>query len=661
MVKKIVAITSCPVGIAHTYMAAESLAKAGQALGVEVKVETHGSIGVENQLSAADINEAIGVIIAADTNIDKARFAGKPLIEVGVQDGIRKANELVQDVLDGQASPYQGSAATSATATTAPEEHEGWGKKMYKSLMSGVSYMVPFVVTGGLLIAISLTLGGTPTASGIKIPEGTIWATINTIGGIAMNLMIPILSAFIAQNIADRPGLVPGFVGGMLAANGSLYGSHANAGFLGGIITGFLAGFVALGIKKIPVPKALQSIMPIIVIPILGSLIVGLFFIYVIGSPVAWLFTSLSHFLAGMQGGSEVILALILGAMISFDMGGPFNKVAFLFGSGMIAEGNFAIMGPIAVAICIPPLSLGLASLILKNKFSAAEREAGKASLAMGLFGITEGAIPFASTDPLRVIPSIMVGSMSGSVVAMLAGVTDHVAHGGPIVAVLGAVDHVGMFFVAVIIGVAISILMLQILKPNLNAGPELATASAAPEPATATKAVDPATVAPTTAPTAPEAAPEPDFSINDLMTQDNILLDGDLSSKDEVIQRMAQSLTASGHVTDFATFKQAIYDREAESTTGIGMGIAIPHGKSAAVKKAALAFARSEQGVDWQSLDGQPAHLIFLIAVPEASQGDLHLKILQKLSRKLMDDDFRAALMAAPDKATIQDLLREM
>lgn len=661
MVKKIVAITSCPVGIAHTYMAAESLAKAGQALGVEVKVETHGSIGVENQLSAADINEAIGVIIAADTNIDKARFAGKPLIEVGVQDGIRKANELVQDVLAGQARPYQGSAATSATAATAPEEQEGWGKKMYKSLMSGVSYMVPFVVTGGLLIAISLTLGGTPTASGIKIPEGTIWATINTIGGIAMNLMIPILSAFIAQNIADRPGLVPGFVGGMLAANGSLYGSNANAGFLGGIITGFIAGFVALGIKKIPVPKALQSIMPIIVIPILGSLIVGLFFIYVIGSPVAWLFTSLSHFLAGMQGGSEVILALILGAMISFDMGGPFNKVAFLFGSGMIAEGNFSIMGPIAVAICIPPLSLGLASLVLKNKFSAAEREAGKASLAMGLFGITEGAIPFASTDPLRVIPSIMVGSMSGSVVAMLAGVTDHVAHGGPIVAVLGAVDHVGMFFVAVIIGIAISMLMLQILKPNLNAGPELATASAAPEAATATKAVDPATVAPTAAPTAPEEAAEPDFSINDLMTPDNILLDGDLSSKNEVIQRMAQSLTDSGHVTDFATFKQAIDDREAESTTGIGMGIAIPHGKSAAVKQAALAFARSEQGVDWQSLDGQPAHLIFLIAVPEASQGDLHLKILQKISRKLMDDDFRAALMAAPDKATIQDLLREM
>lgn len=246
--KKIVAITSCPVGIAHTYMAAENLEKAGKELGVEVKVETHGSIGVENELTASDIKEAAGVIIAADTKVDKSRFGGKPLINVGVQDGIHHANTLVEDILTGKALVFE-SAMTDVSAENNGET-EGLGKKVYKSLMNGVSYMVPFVVTGGLLIAISLTLGGTATPEGIKIPEGTIWATMNSIGGIAMGLMVPILSAFIAQSIADRPGLVPGFVGGMLAANGALYGSDANAGFLGGIITGFLAGFIALGIKK---------------------------------------------------------------------------------------------------------------------------------------------------------------------------------------------------------------------------------------------------------------------------------------------------------------------------------------------------------------------------------------------------------------------------
>lgn len=646
--KKIVAITSCPVGIAHTYMAAENLEKAGKELGVEVKVETHGSIGVENELTASDIKEAAGVIIAADTKVDKSRFGGKPLINVGVQDGIHHANTLVEDILTGKAPVFE-SALTDVSAENNGET-EGLGKKVYKSLMNGVSYMVPFVVTGGLLIAISLTLGGTATPEGIKIPEGTIWATMNSIGGIAMGLMVPILSAFIAQSIADRPGLVPGFVGGMLAANGALYGSDANAGFLGGIITGFLAGFIALGIKKIPVPKALQSIMPIIVIPILGSLAVGFVFIYVIGEPVALLFNSLTQFLAGMQGGSEVVLAMILGAMIAFDMGGPFNKVAFLFGSGLIAEGNYSIMGPIAVAICIPPLALGLASLILKTKFTKTEREAGKASLAMGLFGITEGAIPFASTDPLRVIPSIVVGAMTGSVIAMLSGVTDHVAHGGPIVAVLGAVDHVAMFFAAVIAGIAVTVLMLRILKPTLQVTPVVAI----PNGAMHLDEVEDAETEPT-------IAPENFDSITEIMTDDTIVLDTTETTKDTVVEDLVQRLGKTGHITDTAGFKKAIYTRENESTTGIGMGIAIPHGKSAYVTKPTLAFARSQQGIDWQSLDGEPAHLIFMIAVPENSQGDMHLKILQRLSRKLMDDDFRQALMEAPNKAAVNQLLSEM
>lgn len=641
--KKIIAITSCPVGIAHTYMAAENLEKAGKAVGAEVKVETHGSIGIENELTAKDIEEAAGVIIAADTKIDKTRFGGKPLITVGVQEGIHHADELVGEILAGKAPIYKSTETTISAENKS--ESENLGKKIYKSLMNGVSYMVPFVVTGGLLIAISLTLGGTATPEGIKIPEGTIWATMNSIGSIAMGLMVPILSAFIAQSIADRPGLVPGFVGGMLAANGALYGSDANAGFLGGIITGFLAGFIALGIKKVRVPKALQSIMPIIVIPILGSLAVGFVFIYVIGEPVALLFSSLTHFLAGMQGGSEIVLAMILGAMIAFDMGGPFNKVAFLFGSGLIAEGNYSIMGPIAVAICIPPLALGLASLTLKTKFTKTEREAGKASLAMGLFGITEGAIPFASTDPLRVIPSIVVGAMTGSVIAMLSGVTD----GGPIVAVLGAVDHVAMFFVAVIAGIAVTVLMLRILKPTLQHTAVAAANGVAVADLTESETRDVYT------------KPETFDSITDIMSDEAIVLGETATTKDGVIEDLVQRLEKTAAITDKNGFKEVIYDREKESTTGIGMGIAIPHGKSAYVRKPTVAFARSQDGVEWHSLDGKLAHMIFMIAVPENSQGDMHLKILQRLSRKLMDDDFRQALMDAPDKAAVHQLLSEM
>lgn len=641
--KKIVAITSCPVGIAHTYMAAENLEKAGKELGVEIKVETHGSIGVENALTAQDILEAEGVIIAADTNVDLSRFAGKPLVNASVQDGVHKSVQLAQQILDGKAAIH----ASDASTQHAEQEKEATsiGQQIYKSLMNGVSYMVPFVVTGGLLIAISLSLGGQATPEGIVVPEGTIWSTLLAIGGVAMGLMVPVLSAFIAQSIADRPGLVPGFVGGMLAANGALYGSDANAGFLGGIVTGFLAGFVVLGMRKVKVPKVVQSIMPIIIIPIFASVIVGLSFIYIIGEPVAWLFQSLTDFLVGMQGGSEIILAMILGAMISFDMGGPFNKVAFLFGSGLIAEGNYSIMGPIAVAICIPPLALGVASFVLKNKFTRPEKEAGKAAFAMGLFGITEGAIPFASTDPVRVIPSIVVGSMVGSVVAMLTNVTNQVAHGGPIVAVLGAVGNVLMFFVAVAAGIATTVFMLSILKPNV--------AVAAME----------APIAPTATPTeeVKEEKVTELHSILDIIVDDSIVLDVEEGTKDSIIDDLTKRLAATGNVLSADIFKEAIYAREAESTTGIGMGIAIPHGKSDSVQTPTLAFARSTAGVDWQALDGEPSHLIFMIAVPKDAEGDMHLKILQRLSRKLMDDNFRQNLMIAEDKAGIKALLAEM
>lgn len=644
--QSIVAVTSCPVGVAHTYMAAENLTQAGNELGITVKVETHGSIGVENQLTTAEIKKAAGVIIAADTKIDLSRFAGKKVLQVGVQQGIQRPQELINKILSEEVPVLKGSEATmESDGMDSPQEREGIGQMLYRSLMAGVSHMVPFVVTGGLLIAISLSFGGEPTAQGLVVPDDSMWATVLTIGGTAMGLMIPILSAFIAQSIADRPGLVPGFVGGMIAANGSLYGSEANAGFLGGIVTGFLAGFVALGFKKIKVPKAVQSIMPIIIIPILSSLTVGLVFINVIGTPITALFSALSDYLLSLQGGSEIFLAMILGAMIAFDMGGPFNKVAFLFGSGMIEQGNYSIMGPIAVAIAIPPLAMGIAPFIMKNKFTDAEKETGKASFTMGLFGITEGAIPFATADPLRVIPSIVVGSMAGSVVAMLGNVTDRVAHGGPIVAVLGAVDNVLMFFIATVVGVVVTLIMLQLLKKDVVEPMRVDTTGVAPTNSTNEMTTNTAEV----------------NQLTDLLNEKQIILDINASSKEEVIEQMAQKFYSEDKVSSKEAFETAIYQREEEGTTGIGMGVAIPHAKSDTVKEASVIFARSEKGLDWESLDNEPVHLIFMIAVPTHQQGDMHLKILQMLSRKLMNDDFRNDLAKAATKEEVYQLLNSV
>ncbi|MBP2075957.1 PTS fructose transporter subunit IIABC [Oceanobacillus polygoni] len=636
---KVLAVTACPVGIAHTYMAAENLQKAGEEMGIDIKVETQGSIGVENPLTEQDIEEADAIIIAADKEVSKERFVGKKLIVTGVQEGIRKPKELIEQIQKGDVSVYRPELRD---ATDIKKDRKKKENPIYKHLMNGVSYMVPFIVVGGLLIAIALTLGGEQTPGGIVIPEDSIWKQIESLGGTAFMFMVPILAGFIAVSIADRPGLVPGMIGGFIAANGSFYGSEAGAGFIGGIIAGFLAGYVALAIKKIKVPKAVLPVMPIIFIPIIASVIVGLLFIFVIGAPVAQVFEALTAWLAGMQGASSILLALILGAMIAVDMGGPFNKVAFLFGSAMIAEGNYEIMGPIAVAICIPPIGMGLATMLNKRKYLDNEREAGKASFTMGLFGITEGAIPFAAQDPLRVIPSIVVGSMVGSVIAMIGSVGGRVAHGGPIVAVLGAVNNVVMFFIAAIVGVIVTAFMVNFLKKDLVGEPAVAVAGGG-------------TLSETNGEVQDESAPEEVEEevemeeINKLTSITNVdLIETDLAgeTRDDVIDELIEKFDASGILNSKEAFRQAILNRESQSTTGLGMNIAIPHGKSNTVKRPAVAFGIKRDGVDWKSLDGTEAKLIFMIAVPEESAGDAHLKILQMLSRKLMDEEFREQLL---------------
>ncbi|MFO6495709.1 MULTISPECIES: fructose-specific PTS transporter subunit EIIC [Bacillus] len=638
---KLLAITSCPNGIAHTYMAAENLQKAADRLGVQLKVETQGGIGVENELTEQDIREADAIIIAADRSVNKDRFIGKKLLAVGVQDGIRKPEELIKRAVNGDIPTHQ------SDSKSAPDsQREKKQNPIYRHLMNGVSFMVPFIVVGGLLIAVALTLGGEKTPKGLVIPDDSFWKTIEQIGSASFSFMIPILAGYIAYSIADKPGLVPGMIGGYIAATGSFYGSVSGAGFLGGIIAGFLAGYAALAIKKLKVPKALQPIMPIIVIPVVASLIVGLAFVLLIGAPVAQIFESLTVWLAGMKGSSSILLALILGAMISFDMGGPVNKVAFLFGSAMIGEGNYEIMGPIAVAICIPPIGLGIATFLGKRKFQTAEREMGKAAFTMGLFGITEGAIPFAAQDPLRVIPSIMAGSMTGSVIAMIGNVGDRVAHGGPIVAVLGAVDHVLMFFIAVIAGSLVTAFLVNVLKKDIAEAPQPTRPETVKDaPMEAKKHIN-----------MPEINKLTDITDIELIEP---ALSGE--TRDEIIDEMIEKLASAGALYSASGFKEAIMAREQESTTAIGMNIAIPHGKSDAVKRPSVAFGMKRSGVDWKSLDGTKAKLIFMIAVPKESEGNEHLKLLQMLSRKLMDDSYRQRLLSVETKEEAYKLLDEI
>ncbi|EJQ22297.1 PTS fructose transporter subunit IIABC [Bacillus cereus] len=649
---KLLAVTSCPNGIAHTYMAAENLQKTADKLGVQMKVETQGGIGVENELTEQDIREADGIIIAADRVVNKDRFVGKKLLLVGVQDGIRKPGELIEKVISGNVSIYH-----SQSKKVESNQQDKKQNPIYRHLMNGVSFMVPFIVVGGLLIAIALTLGGEKTPGGLVIPEGSFWKTIEQIGGASFTFMVPILAGYIAYSIADKPGLVPGMIGGYIAATGSFYGSESGAGFLGGIIAGFLAGYIALGIKKLKVPKAIQPIMPIIIIPVFTSLIVGLAFVFIIGAPVAQVFVSLTAWLAGMQGSSSILLALILGAMISFDMGGPVNKVAFLFGSAMIGEGNYEIMGPIAAAICIPPIGMGLATFIGKGKFQDSEREMGKASFTMGLFGITEGAIPFAAQDPLRVIPSIMAGSMTGAVIAMIGHVGDRVAHGGPIVAVLGAVDNVFMFFVAVIVGSIVTAVVVNVLKKDVSKLEKQENEQIKEVSAT----IEVQQLERETQVRGEQVDKVEIKKLTDITSLELIETDLKGETRDDIIDEMIQKLKQVGALHSVTEFKQAIMNREQESTTGIGINIAIPHGKSAAVRKPSVVFGIKQSGIDWNSLDGTEAKLIFMIAVPKGNEGNEHLKILQMLSRKLMDDSYRERLLSVQTKAEAYKLLDEI
>ncbi|MGW1642819.1 fructose-specific PTS transporter subunit EIIC [Streptomyces lavendulae] len=654
---KFVAVTACPTGIAHTYMAAEKLQQAADELGVDIKVETQGSIGAENVLSDNDVREADGVIIAADKEVDRDRFAGKRVLSTGVADGIHKPKELIERV---RSAPVQPGAVASGGGTG------GERGTAYKALMNGVSHMIPFVVVGGLLLAVSIALGGHTTSKGIEFDQGTFWFYVNALGGLGFKLMLPIFSGYIAYALGDRPALVPGMLGGFLAADAvNIYGAEANAGFLGAIATGFLAGYLVVWIKKVKVPRFVQPIMPIIVIPIVSTLTLGLVYIYVIGRPISWLFTHLTAWLNGMTGSSAIVLGAIIGLMIAFDMGGPVNKTAFLVAVGLIGTNN-TVMGMAAAAIPVMPLGQGLATLLRRRFYSAQERETGVAALFMGFFGISEGAIPFAAARPAIVIPANMLGGAVAGAVAGVAGVEDSVPHGGPIVALFGAVSGVAMFFVAITAGAVVTALTTNLLigVKERRGGPAQAPAPvAAPEPVLvgAVAGADGAAALTRAVPVGAPAVAEEAEVLSGYLTARTVRTELVSDTKEAAIREMAEMLATTGNVRDVDELVRVALAREAQGTTGLGESIAIPHAKTDAVVRPTVGFARSAEGIEWGSLDGTKARLVFMISVPEAAAGDEHLRILALLSRKLMDAGFRDRLQGAPDGAAALEVLREI
>ena len=462
---KLLAVTSCPTGIAHTYMAAEALEKAARAADCQIKIETRGS--AKNVLTAEEIEAADCIIVAADAKVPMDRFNGKKVISCQVSDGIGKADQLVKQAMSGNVEVFHGESSETTTAVTGKESA---AHKIYTQLMNGVSHMLPFVVGGGILIAIAFLIDGlnvdiNALPADQRSNFGTITpiaAMFKNIGGVAFGLMLPVLAGFIGMAIGDRPALALGFVGGMLAANGK-------SGFLGALVAGFLAGYLIVGLRKIcdKLPEAIEKLAPVLIYPVVGILIMGLAMNFVVEPVMGGINTGLNNFLSGMGDSSRIVLGLILGGMMAIDMGGPFNKAAYVFGTAAITAGNYDIMAAVMIGGMTPPCAIALATLLFKNKFTKEERDAGPTNFIMGLAFITEGAIPFAASDPLHVLPSCIIGSALAGALSMAFHCTLMAPHGG--IFVFPVVGNAVMYLVALVAGTVVSALLLGVLKKKVT------------------------------------------------------------------------------------------------------------------------------------------------------------------------------------------------
>ena len=468
---RVLAVTACPTGIAHTYMAAESLENTAKELGYTIKVETNGSGGDKNVLTAEEIAACDGIIVAADKEVRMARFDGKPVIVTKVADGIHKPQELIEDIINGRAKVYHNDGKGEENAGIGDES---LGRKLYKALMNGVSHMLPFVIGGGILIALSFICDGANAGTDV-FGNGTALAKFfNTVGNTAFGMMFPILAGYIAMAIGDRPALMPGIVGGLLAKAGTSVflaeDAWISSGFFGALIAGFAAGYLMIGLKKLfdKLPKTLEGTKPVLLYPFFGILIMAAFMIFIVNPPVGAFNTWLNNVLSGMGESSKMLLGAVLAGMMSIDFGGPFNKAAYVFGTASIASGQFDIMASVMIGGMVPPIAIALATTFFKNRFTKSEQQTSITNYIMGLSFITEGAIPFAASDPLRIIPPCIVGSAIAGALSMMFGCGSRAPHGG--IFVIGIIDNPLMFLIALVVGAVVAMAGIVLLKKPLKA-----------------------------------------------------------------------------------------------------------------------------------------------------------------------------------------------
>lgn len=647
----IIAATGCPTGIAHTFMAKEALEKAAAERGLTIKVETHGQVGVENELTKSEIAGAKAVVVAADKDVQAERFAGKPMVSVGVSKAlsVETAGKLIDRAL---AAKGDDTVAAAADVEDEVEEKESIGHVIYKHLMNGVSHMLVFVVAGGVLTAISF-LWGITSFDSTAADYNSFAAMLKIIGGIAMNLMVPVLSAYIAESIGKRPALVPGFVAGMIAIQGlpvnaetgmiDAGGAGVGFGFLGGIVGGFLAGYVILLLEKVfsKLPKNLDGLKAIFLYPLFSTAIVGLVMLGISG-PMAAINTAMMDFLKGLSASGAIVLGLAIGCMCAVDMGGPVNKAAYVTGTAMLTEAlaagvgtdtyNFGtnFMAAVSAACIVPPLITTFAVVVGKKYFSQEDHDAGIVNLILGCTHITEGAIPFMTKNIWPVMPIMMLGSSIASILTIMFNVHDPAPHGGFLV--LPVVENGPLWVLAILIGAVVGgILFVAFKKYDFEKNQKAAPAAAA-QPVEAPKA---------------EAA--------DFVKVENVFVAEDFASRDEALSFVSNQAVKAGIASDADAVMNAFLAREAEGTTGMMEGFAIPHAKSDAITEAAVIVVKDESGVTgWDTMDGAPVNVAIALLIPGAQAGTTHLKILSKVAEALMDEDFRATVKGSTDAAEI-------
>lgn len=661
----IIAATGCPTGIAHTFMAKEALEKAAAERGLTIKVETHGQVGVENELTAGEIAGAKAVVVAADKDVQAERFAGKPMVSVGVSKAlsVEAAGKLIDRAL---AAKGDDTAVAAVADDDEVEEKESIGHIIYKHLMNGVSHMLVFVVAGGVLTAVSF-LWGITSYDSTASDYNSFAAMLKIIGGIAMNLMVPVLSAYIAESIGKRPALVPGFVAGMIAIQGlpvspdtgmiDAGGSGVGFGFLGGIVGGFLSGYVILFLEKVfaKLPKNLDGLKAIFLYPLFSTAIVGLVMLGISG-PMAAINTAMMDFLKGLSASGAVVLGLAIGCMCAFDMGGPVNKAAYVTGTAMLTEAlaagvgtdtyNFGtnFMAAVSAACIVPPLITTFAVVVGKKYFSQEDHDAGIVNLILGCTHITEGAIPFMTKNIWPVMPIMMLGSSIASILTIMFNVHDPAPHGGFLV--LPVVENGPLWVLAILIGAVVGgILFVAFKKYDFEKKQKTAA-----EPAPAAKSVE--------APKA-TAVEAPKAEATDFVKVENVFVSENFESRDDALSFVSNQAVKAGISDDADAVMNAFLAREEEGTTGMMEGFAIPHAKSDAIKEAAVIVVKDDSGITgWDTMDKAPVNVAIALLIPGAQVGTTHLKILSKVAEALMDETFRSTVKDSKDANEIANTI---